>query len=70
MADFTGFDNLSEDLKAKLIACSTPEEIIALAKSEGYEISSEQLESMAGGSSCTWHGYGRGPIGCPGHSDC
>ena len=43
------FDNLTEEQKAKALACQTPEEIFALAQEEGYELTDEQLEAVAGG---------------------
>lgn len=43
------FDNLTEEQKAKALACQTPEEILALAQEEGYELSDEELEGVSGG---------------------
>lgn len=43
------FDNLSEDLKAKAIACNSPEELQDLAKSQGVELSLDDLDEAAGG---------------------
>ena len=43
-------DELSPDLKEKALACKTPEEILALAKEEGYELTDEQLIEINGGS--------------------
>ena len=40
---------VTPELKAKALACETPEEMLALAKEEGYELSDEQLDSIAGG---------------------
>lgn len=36
------------------MACKTPEEILALAKDEGLELSDEMLDAMAGGSIPGW----------------
>ena len=44
-----GFENLTDEQKAKAMACKTPEEMLALAKEEGYELTDEQLESVSGG---------------------
>lgn len=51
------FDDLSDELKAKVRASETTEELMALAEQEGIELSDEQLEGIAGGGwSCL--GYG------------
>ena len=44
------YENISPELKEKALACKSTEELVALAKSEGIELSEEQLESIAGGS--------------------
>ena len=43
---------LSEEQIAKFKACKGTEEILALAKKEGYELNEEQLEAVNGGGSC------------------
>ena len=43
------YDELTDEQKAAARACKTPEELLALAKQEGYEISDEDLEAVAGG---------------------
>ncbi|MBQ9042199.1 MAG: Nif11-like leader peptide family natural product precursor [Eggerthellaceae bacterium] len=43
------FDDLTEGQKAKAQACKTPEEVLALAKEEGYELSDDELEAVSGG---------------------
>lgn len=35
--------------QTKVKACKTPEELLALAKKEGYKLSDEQLKEVAGG---------------------
>ena len=45
-------EDLTPELKEKVLACKTPEDLIALAKEQGYELSDEQLEAVAGG--FTW----------------
>ncbi len=44
------FEDLSPEQMEKAKACKTPEEIMTLAKQEGYELSDEQLTAIAGGS--------------------
>ena len=43
------FENVSDEAKAKVIACKTPEEMLEVAKSEGYELSLDELEAASGG---------------------
>ena len=43
------FDGLSEDLKKKATECKTSEELMNLAKSEGIELTDEQLDAISGG---------------------
>ena len=40
---------LTPEMREKVLACKTPEEILALAKEEGYELSDEELDSISGG---------------------
>ena len=47
--DRSDFENLSEETRAKLVAAKTPEEILAVAKSEGIKLSEEDLEAVSGG---------------------
>ena len=48
---------LTEEQIKKVEACKSSEEIIALAKAEGVQLSDEQLEAVSGGS-------------CPGANKC
>ena len=51
--DFKDKD-ISPELREKAMACQTPEELLALAKKEGYKLSEEELASVSGGGwSCT-----------------
>ena len=43
------FTDLTEEQKAKVAACKTPEEVLALAREEGVELSDQQLEQVSGG---------------------
>lgn len=47
-------DNLdiSPELREKARACKTPEDLLALAKAEGYKLSEEELAAVSGGG--TW----------------
>lgn len=42
-------EDLTPEQRTKAKACKTPEDLLALAKKEGYELSVEQLEEVAGG---------------------
>ena len=39
----------NEELKAQLESCNGPDDILALAKEEGYELTDEDLEAASGG---------------------
>ena len=43
------YEDLSPDLQEKVKSCKTPEEILKLAKEEGYELSDAELEGISGG---------------------
>ena len=43
------FRDLTPEQQAKARACKTPEDMLALAKAEGYELSDEELEAVSGG---------------------
>jgi hypothetical protein len=47
-------NDLTDEQKAKAMVCKTPEEILALAKDEGLELSDEMLDAVAGGSIPGW----------------
>ena len=48
------FKDLSPELQAKVQACETPEELLALAKEEGRELTEEELQMVAGGGKNIW----------------
>jgi|GEM_PF-4650736 len=56
-------DGLSENVRDKVSACTTADDLLALAKSEGIELSAEQMEQVAGGSSADTS-WGNGSDGC------
>ena len=43
------FEGLTPEQQEKAQACKTPEDILALAKEEGVELSDEDLTAIAGG---------------------
>ena len=43
---------LSDEQKKRIETATSPEELLAIAKDTGYELSPEQLEAAAGGWSC------------------
>ena len=44
------FSELTEEQKARVRACGTSAELVALAKEGGVELTDEQLEAVSGGS--------------------
>lgn len=46
------YEDLSDELKEKVAACETPEDLLAVAREEGYELSDAELEAVSGGK---WH---------------
>lgn len=42
-------DKLSDELKEKLMAAKTPDELSALAEEYGFDLSDEELKGVAGG---------------------
>ena len=48
------FDNISPEVMEKAKTCGSAEELIELAKSEGIELSDEQLQAIAGGTNSAW----------------
>jgi len=54
------FKGLSEEQMAKLKDCNNVQELLALAKQEGVELTDEQLEAVSGGCGTT-----TGYWGCP-----
>ena len=45
------YKDVSPDLREKAMVCKTPEELLALAKKEGYKLSEEELTAISGGGS-------------------
>ena len=45
------YENISSEIKEKALACTTAEELAALAKAEGIQLTKEELEGIAGGTS-------------------
>ena len=43
------FDELSPELQKRAQTCKTPEEVLNLAREEGYELSDDELQSISGG---------------------
>jgi len=43
---------LSPEQRDRAKQCKTPEELLALAKEEGYELTDDELEGISGGSWC------------------
>ena len=56
------FDELTPEQQEKVRACKTTEDILALAKEEGYELSDAELETVSGGS--VWDALAEGIGNC------
>ena len=46
------FTDLTAEQKEKARACKTPEEMLALAQEEGYDLADDEVEAIAGGWTC------------------
>ena len=42
-------ENLSPELREKVLACETKEQLIELVKEEGVELTDEQIDEISGG---------------------
>lgn len=62
------FNDLTPELKERARACKTTEELVALAHSEGIELSDEQLEAFSGGG--IWDDCSGLSSDCNCYSDC
>ena len=62
------FEDLPAELQERARACETPEDILALAKEEGYELSEQELDAIGAGDGF-WDrnpdGNPRCPLHCP-----
>ena len=62
------FEDLTPEQMEKAKACTNAEELVALAKEEGYELTDAELETVSGGETrwlCTYDGDCFGAV----HSD-
>ena len=58
------YQDLTDEMKKKVQSCETSEEILALAKEEGYELTDDELEAVSGGwDHCNPEKYGCGMVG-------
>ena len=55
-------DLQNPELQEKLKAAKAPEDILALAKEEGFELTDKQLDGVAGGWSCDIYGKHTGTV--------
>lgn len=44
------FESLSPELREKVLACKTSQELVELAEEQGITLSDEQLDAISGGS--------------------
>ena len=62
------FNDISPELREKAKACTSPEELIELAKREGYKLSEQDLEAVSGGSAWTDSGCSNYHDPCKNHN--
>ncbi|MDO4399900.1 MAG: Nif11-like leader peptide family natural product precursor [Coriobacteriia bacterium] len=43
------FKDIPDDIKKRVEACKNPEELLELAKEQGYKLSEAELEAISGG---------------------
>ena len=48
------FEDLTPEQREKAKSCKNPEELLAMAREEGYELSNEQLQAVSGGDWSCW----------------
>lgn len=48
------FEDLTPEQMEKAKACKTHEDVLRLAKEEGYELADEELEAISGGDWSCW----------------
>ena len=58
------FEDLTPEQQQKARACKTPEELLMLARAEGYELNEDELAAVSGGVS--WDCISD----CPDHTPC
>ena len=54
LSTISSLDDLTPELREKLAQCKTPEDILALAKTEGIDMTDEQLDFISGGINVNW----------------
>ena len=54
-------EDLSPELREKVLMCKTPEEILSLARKVGHDLSDKELEAIAGGDD-KWHAMTQCPL--------
>jgi len=75
------YKGLTAEQVEKMEACKTPEEILALAQEEGYELTDDELQSISGGdwspknalprcSACGSYAVTVNPMPCTGCATC
>ena len=58
------FEDLTPEQQERAKACKTPEEVFALAKEVGYEMTEEEIEAVSGGKA-DWHICWDKKVPCP-----
>lgn len=48
------YQDLTAEQKERVKSCTSAEELLALAKEDGYELTEQELEAVAGGGEHSW----------------
>jgi predicted ribosomally synthesized peptide with nif11-like leader len=56
------YKDITPELREKAKACTSPEELLELAKHEGYKLSEDELEAVSGGGWSGSYGDSRGGV--------
>ncbi len=56
------YTDVPDSIRERAMACKSPEELLSLAKEEGYELSDEDLDAVSGGED-----WGAAELNCGSH---
>jgi len=59
------FDELTPEQQERIQACTTPEEVFALAREQGHELTEEEIDAISGGDNAWGNKPKNVPTACP-----